>query len=142
MNRMAVGRCSSFPLCINASCKCFVVTYPSYCACLCAGSSGSVRSQPEEFSQQLAVPTDLFRPISPHSHSDSESIPRLPPPRRAHTLSRTLRRQVTKTITVSHFHFYSIPLSVPALCVFFMSVVLNQVSLSPPDGEVLIHTKR
>ncbi|XP_019111074.2 voltage-dependent T-type calcium channel subunit alpha-1G isoform X4 [Larimichthys crocea] len=59
-----------------------------------SGSSGSVRSQPEEFSQQLAVPTDLFRPISPHSHSDSESIPRLPPPRRAHTLSRTLRRQV------------------------------------------------
>ncbi|KAM9336088.1 voltage-dependent T-type calcium channel subunit alpha-1G [Symphorus nematophorus] len=59
-----------------------------------SGSSGSVRSQPEEFSQQLTVPTDLFRPISPHSHSDSESIPRLPPPRRAHTFSRTLRRQV------------------------------------------------
>ncbi|XP_069373569.1 voltage-dependent T-type calcium channel subunit alpha-1G isoform X18 [Paralichthys olivaceus] len=57
-------------------------------------SSASVRSQPEEFSQQLSVPTDLFRPISPHSHSDSESIPRLPPPRRTHTLSRTLRRQV------------------------------------------------
>lgn len=67
------------------------------CAWLCAGSSGSVRSQPEEFSQQLTVPTDLFRPISPHSHSDSESIPRLPPPRRTHTLSRTLRRQVTKS---------------------------------------------
>ncbi|KAM4624316.1 voltage-dependent T-type calcium channel subunit alpha-1G [Polymixia lowei] len=59
-----------------------------------SGSSSSVRSQPEESSQQLSVPTDLFRPISPHSHSDSESIPRLPPPRRAHTLSRTLRRQV------------------------------------------------
>ncbi|XP_071318079.1 voltage-dependent T-type calcium channel subunit alpha-1G [Trachinotus anak] len=58
-----------------------------------SGSSASVRSQPEEFSQ-LAVPTDLFRPISPHSHSDSESIPRLPPPRRTHTFSRTLRRQV------------------------------------------------
>ncbi|XP_051273924.1 voltage-dependent T-type calcium channel subunit alpha-1G isoform X6 [Dicentrarchus labrax] len=58
-----------------------------------SGSSCSVRSQPEEFSQ-LTVPTDLFRPISPHSHSDSESILRLPPPRRAHTLSRTLRRQV------------------------------------------------
>uniref|UniRef100_UPI0037E97459 voltage-dependent T-type calcium channel subunit alpha-1G isoform X3 n=1 Tax=Semicossyphus pulcher TaxID=241346 RepID=UPI0037E97459 len=58
------------------------------------GSSGSVRSQPEEFSLQLTVPTDLFRPISPHSLSDSESIPRLPPPRRTHTLSRTLRRQV------------------------------------------------
>uniref|UniRef100_A0A8C4F5I4 Voltage-dependent T-type calcium channel subunit alpha n=1 Tax=Dicentrarchus labrax TaxID=13489 RepID=A0A8C4F5I4_DICLA len=57
------------------------------------GSHCSVRSQPEEFSQ-LTVPTDLFRPISPHSHSDSESILRLPPPRRAHTLSRTLRRQV------------------------------------------------
>nr|XP_033467435.1 voltage-dependent T-type calcium channel subunit alpha-1G isoform X5 [Epinephelus lanceolatus] len=59
-----------------------------------SGSSSSVRSQPEERSQQLTVPTDLFRPISPHSHSDSESIPRLPPPRRTHTFSRTLRRQV------------------------------------------------
>uniref|UniRef100_A0A3B4YC18 Voltage-dependent T-type calcium channel subunit alpha n=1 Tax=Seriola lalandi dorsalis TaxID=1841481 RepID=A0A3B4YC18_SERLL len=69
----------------------------SSCVCLCAGSSASVRSQPEEFSQQLAIPTDLFRPISPHSHSDSESIPRLPPPRHAHALSRTLRRQVKKS---------------------------------------------
>uniref|UniRef100_A0A3Q3ILA2 Voltage-dependent T-type calcium channel subunit alpha n=1 Tax=Monopterus albus TaxID=43700 RepID=A0A3Q3ILA2_MONAL len=59
-----------------------------------SGSSGSVRLQPEESSQQLNVPTELFRPISPHSHSDSESIPRLPPPRCTHTLSRTLRRQV------------------------------------------------
>ncbi|XP_013769015.1 voltage-dependent T-type calcium channel subunit alpha-1G isoform X3 [Pundamilia nyererei] len=59
-----------------------------------SGSSGSVRSQPAEFSQQLTVPTDLFRPISPHSHSDSESIPRNPPSRRTHTFSRTLRRQV------------------------------------------------
>ncbi|XP_040923279.1 voltage-dependent T-type calcium channel subunit alpha-1G [Toxotes jaculatrix] len=58
-----------------------------------SGSSASVCSQPE-VSQQLTVPTELFRPISPHSHSDSESIPRLRPPRRAHTLSRTLRRQV------------------------------------------------
>ncbi|XP_065805349.1 voltage-dependent T-type calcium channel subunit alpha-1G isoform X6 [Labrus bergylta] len=58
------------------------------------GSSVSVRSQPEESSQQLTVPRDFFRPISPHSHSDSESIPRLPPPRRTHALSRTLRRQV------------------------------------------------
>uniref|UniRef100_A0A7N6AEG1 Voltage-dependent T-type calcium channel subunit alpha n=1 Tax=Anabas testudineus TaxID=64144 RepID=A0A7N6AEG1_ANATE len=65
-----------------------------HCARLRAGSSGSVRSQPEDLSQKLTVPTDLFRPISPHSHSDSESIPRLPPPRRTHTLSRTLRRQV------------------------------------------------
>ncbi|CAB1338162.1 unnamed protein product, partial [Coregonus sp. 'balchen'] len=59
-----------------------------------SGSSTSVRSQPEKSSQQLAVPTDFFRPISPHSLSDSENTPRLPPPRRAHTLSRTLRRQV------------------------------------------------
>uniref|UniRef100_A0A667YQL9 Voltage-dependent T-type calcium channel subunit alpha n=1 Tax=Myripristis murdjan TaxID=586833 RepID=A0A667YQL9_9TELE len=58
------------------------------------GPHSSVHSQPEEFSQQLTIPTDLFRPISPHSHSDSESIPRLPPPRRTHTFSRTLRRQV------------------------------------------------
>ncbi|XP_019721229.1 voltage-dependent T-type calcium channel subunit alpha-1G isoform X4 [Hippocampus comes] len=59
-----------------------------------SGSRGSVRSQPEEFSQRLTIPTDLFRPISPHSHSDSEGIPRLPPPRRTHAVSRKLRRQV------------------------------------------------
>ncbi|XP_056111695.1 voltage-dependent T-type calcium channel subunit alpha-1G isoform X6 [Rhinichthys klamathensis goyatoka] len=58
------------------------------------GSTGSVQSQTEEPTQHLTVPTDLFRPISPHSLSDSESIPRIPPPRRAHTLSRTLRRQI------------------------------------------------
>ncbi|XP_037399802.1 voltage-dependent T-type calcium channel subunit alpha-1G isoform X11 [Pygocentrus nattereri] len=58
-----------------------------------SGSSSSVQSHAEEPSQHLTVPTELFRPISPHSLSDSESIPRIPPPRR-HTLSRTLRRQV------------------------------------------------
>ncbi|XP_037133198.1 voltage-dependent T-type calcium channel subunit alpha-1G isoform X8 [Syngnathus acus] len=58
------------------------------------GSSGSVRSQPEECSQRLSIPTELFRPISPHRHSDSESIPRLPPPRRRHAVRRKLRRQV------------------------------------------------
>ncbi|XP_014907237.1 voltage-dependent T-type calcium channel subunit alpha-1G-like isoform X12 [Poecilia latipinna] len=60
-----------------------------------SGSRGSVRSQPEECSQQLTVPTDFFRPISPHSHSDSESIPRQPPSRHTHALSRTLRRQLS-----------------------------------------------
>uniref|UniRef100_A0A671SST7 Voltage-dependent T-type calcium channel subunit alpha n=1 Tax=Sinocyclocheilus anshuiensis TaxID=1608454 RepID=A0A671SST7_9TELE len=59
------------------------------------GSIGSIQSQTEEPTQHLTVLTDLFRPISPHSLSDSESIPRIPPPRRAHTLSRTLRRQVS-----------------------------------------------
>ncbi|KAL6475303.1 hypothetical protein MHYP_G00163430 [Metynnis hypsauchen] len=58
-----------------------------------SGSSSSIQSHAEEPSQHLTVPTELFRPISPHSLSDSESIPRIPPPRR-HTLSRTLRRQV------------------------------------------------
>ncbi|XP_042623709.1 voltage-dependent T-type calcium channel subunit alpha-1G-like isoform X9 [Cyprinus carpio] len=58
------------------------------------GSTGSIQSQTEEPTRHLTVPTDLFRPISPHSLSDSESIPRIPPPRQAHTLSRTLRRQV------------------------------------------------
>ncbi|KTG05790.1 hypothetical protein cypCar_00020430, partial [Cyprinus carpio] len=57
------------------------------------GSTGSIQSQTEEPTRHLTVPTDLFRPISPHSLSDSESIPRIPPPRQAHTLSRTLRRQ-------------------------------------------------
>ncbi|XP_061564981.1 voltage-dependent T-type calcium channel subunit alpha-1G isoform X4 [Cololabis saira] len=59
-----------------------------------SGSSSSVRSQPEESSKQLTVPRDFFRPISPHSHSDSESLPQRLPPRRAQTFSRTLRRQV------------------------------------------------
>ncbi|XP_053541364.1 voltage-dependent T-type calcium channel subunit alpha-1G isoform X1 [Ictalurus punctatus] len=59
-----------------------------------SGSISSVQSQTEEPAQHLTVPTDLFRPISPHSLSDSECIPRIPPPRRGHTLSRTLRRQV------------------------------------------------
>ncbi|KAL0984067.1 hypothetical protein UPYG_G00136640 [Umbra pygmaea] len=62
-----------------------------------SGSSTSLRSQPEESSKQLPVPTDVFRPVSPHSLSDSDSIPRLPPPRHAHTLGRTLRRQVAVT---------------------------------------------
>ncbi|KAI5623256.1 voltage-dependent T-type calcium channel subunit alpha-1G isoform X2, partial [Silurus asotus] len=59
-----------------------------------SGSIGSVQSQTEEPAQHLTVPSDLFRPISPHSLSDSECIPRIPPPRRGHPLSRTLRRQV------------------------------------------------
>lgn len=96
---------------ISERCSCFLpeINTPTitlllpltcqHCARLRAGSSGSVRSQPEDLSQKLTVPTDLFRPISPHSHSDSESIPRLPPPRRTHTLSRTLRRQVNKSYT-------------------------------------------
>lgn len=77
---------------------CSLIMLNTVCVCMrvCAGSSGSVHSQPSDFSQQLTVPTELFRPISPHSHSDSESIPRLLAPRRAHTFSRTLRRQVTK----------------------------------------------
>ena len=49
--------------------------------------------------RQLAVPSELFRPISPHSLSDPEGGPRLPPPRRTHAFSRTLRRQVTPGAT-------------------------------------------
>ncbi|XP_066522110.1 voltage-dependent T-type calcium channel subunit alpha-1G isoform X2 [Hoplias malabaricus] len=61
-----------------------------------SGSSGSVHCPAEEPSLHLTIPTELFRPISPHSLSDSESIPRIPriPPPRRHTLSRTLHRQV------------------------------------------------
>uniref|UniRef100_A0A3Q4MWH0 Voltage-dependent T-type calcium channel subunit alpha n=1 Tax=Neolamprologus brichardi TaxID=32507 RepID=A0A3Q4MWH0_NEOBR len=88
VRKPAVGRTHSLP---NDS---YMFLSPQPHCALCAGSSGSVRSQPAEFSQQLNVPTDLFRPISPHSHSDSESIPRNPPSRRTHTFSRTLRRQV------------------------------------------------
>ncbi|KAJ8399753.1 hypothetical protein AAFF_G00408580 [Aldrovandia affinis] len=56
-----------------------------------SGSSGSVRSQSEDATQQLTLPTELFQPIS---LSDSEGIPRIPPPKRTHSFSRTLRRQV------------------------------------------------
>uniref|UniRef100_A0A8C3ATN3 Voltage-dependent T-type calcium channel subunit alpha n=1 Tax=Cyclopterus lumpus TaxID=8103 RepID=A0A8C3ATN3_CYCLU len=90
VRKPVVGRTHSLP---NDSYM-FLPLHLSVVVLYCAGSSSSVRSQPEERSQQLNVPADLFRPISPHSHSDSECIPRLPPPRRAHTLSRTLRRQV------------------------------------------------
>ncbi|XP_062859150.1 voltage-dependent T-type calcium channel subunit alpha-1G [Trichomycterus rosablanca] len=59
-----------------------------------SGSSSSVQSQMEETAQHLNVPTELFRPISPHSLSDSECVPRIPPPRWGHSHTRTLRRQV------------------------------------------------
>ncbi|XP_015211827.1 voltage-dependent T-type calcium channel subunit alpha-1G isoform X3 [Lepisosteus oculatus] len=63
-----------------------------------SGSITSVQSQPVESSAcHLAVPTDLFRPISPHTHSITKSIPRIPPPHRSQTASRTLRRQVAVT---------------------------------------------
>ncbi|XP_029382890.1 voltage-dependent T-type calcium channel subunit alpha-1G [Echeneis naucrates] len=58
------------------------------------GSSVSVYSQPEGFLQQRAIPTNLFRPISPYSNSDLGSLPRLPPTRCTHAFTRTLRRQV------------------------------------------------
>uniref|UniRef100_A0A665XAZ4 Voltage-dependent T-type calcium channel subunit alpha n=1 Tax=Echeneis naucrates TaxID=173247 RepID=A0A665XAZ4_ECHNA len=64
------------------------------CVCFCVGSSVSVYSQPEGFLQQRAIPTNLFRPISPYSNSDLGSLPRLPPTRCTHAFTRTLRRQV------------------------------------------------
>uniref|UniRef100_A0A4W6CPQ3 Voltage-dependent T-type calcium channel subunit alpha n=1 Tax=Lates calcarifer TaxID=8187 RepID=A0A4W6CPQ3_LATCA len=97
VRKPTVGRTHSLPNDSYICCSVSVLFTCLRCLCLCAGSSASVRSQPEEFSQQLTIPTDLLRPISPHSHSDSESIPQLPLPRRTHTLSRTLRRQVTKS---------------------------------------------
>ncbi|KAL2077946.1 hypothetical protein ACEWY4_025631 [Coilia grayii] len=59
-----------------------------------SGSSGSIPVQQTETTQLLAVPSQLFRPISPNSLSGQESIPRIPPPQRSHNLSRPLRRQV------------------------------------------------
>lgn len=86
-----VEHCILFLNCLKCRCnmKCNRKMSPH------TGSTGSIQSQTEEPTLHLAVPTDLFRPISPHSLSDSECIPRIPPPRRAHTLSRTLRRQVS-----------------------------------------------
>uniref|UniRef100_A0A3B4U510 Voltage-dependent T-type calcium channel subunit alpha n=1 Tax=Seriola dumerili TaxID=41447 RepID=A0A3B4U510_SERDU len=106
--------------------------------CLCAGSSASVRSQPEEFSQQLAIPTDLFRPISPHSHSDSESIPRLPPPRHAHALSRTLRRQVKKSY-IFRFSLHSLITSGVLSCSYH-SIWSHQQEEASVDQEVSLIT--
>uniref|UniRef100_A0AAR2LIS1 Voltage-dependent T-type calcium channel subunit alpha n=1 Tax=Pygocentrus nattereri TaxID=42514 RepID=A0AAR2LIS1_PYGNA len=80
---------ASSPICLH---------HAAYSAGLPLGMEYSVQSHAEEPSQHLTVPTELFRPISPHSLSDSESIPRIPPPRR-HTLSRTLRRQVSSRFT-------------------------------------------
>ncbi|XP_051792446.1 voltage-dependent T-type calcium channel subunit alpha-1G isoform X4 [Erpetoichthys calabaricus] len=63
-----------------------------------SGSTTSVQSQPADTSTHLlAVPLDLFRPISPHSKSDSESIPKIPPPRCPSSAHRMLRRQVAVT---------------------------------------------
>ncbi|XP_033894904.3 voltage-dependent T-type calcium channel subunit alpha-1G isoform X4 [Acipenser ruthenus] len=63
-----------------------------------SGSTTSVQSQPTGSStQHLAVPVQLFRPISPPGHpgpSDCESIPKIPPPRRSSSTHRTLHRQV------------------------------------------------
>lgn len=109
-----------------------LLLYIQCCVCFCVGSSSSVRSQPDEFTLQLTVPTDLFRPISPHSHSDSESIPRLPPPRRAHALSRTLRRQVTN---LHCFRFFTSVVYCPPCCLRWklrvMSAKLGHVPFRP-----------
>ncbi|XP_062382277.1 voltage-dependent T-type calcium channel subunit alpha-1G [Sardina pilchardus] len=59
-----------------------------------SGSSGSIPIQQSETGQLLAVPSQLFRPISPSSLSELEGIPRIPPPQRTHNLTRPLRRQV------------------------------------------------
>ncbi|KAG5262315.1 hypothetical protein AALO_G00273860 [Alosa alosa] len=59
-----------------------------------SGSSGSIQILQSETAQLLAVPTQLFRPISPNSLSELEGIPRIPPPQRTHNLTRPLRRQV------------------------------------------------
>ncbi|CAB1311801.1 unnamed protein product, partial [Coregonus sp. 'balchen'] len=67
-----------------------------------SGSCTSVQSQPEDSSKQLAVPTDFFRPISPHSLSHSQSI---------HTLSRTLRRQVRHTHIATATHTPEVAIS-------------------------------
>ncbi|XP_035260955.1 voltage-dependent T-type calcium channel subunit alpha-1G isoform X6 [Anguilla anguilla] len=59
-----------------------------------SGSSSSVCSQPEAAPRRLALPTEAPQPMGSHSLSDSESIPRIPPPQRTHSFTRTLRRQV------------------------------------------------
>ncbi|KAJ8283882.1 hypothetical protein COCON_G00027320 [Conger conger] len=59
-----------------------------------SGSSGSLYSQPKDPPLPLPPPNELLQPISPHSLSDSENIPRIPPPQRTHSFTRTLRRQV------------------------------------------------
>ncbi|XP_051770007.1 voltage-dependent T-type calcium channel subunit alpha-1G isoform X11 [Ctenopharyngodon idella] len=102
------------------------------------GSTGSVQSQTEELTQHLTVPSDLFRPISPHSLSDSESIPRIPPPRRAHTLSRTLRRQYISSLNLScilSFFFCCFLACVPSNVTYSEQLSMVQPK---PDPELLL----
>ncbi|XP_058262463.1 voltage-dependent T-type calcium channel subunit alpha-1G isoform X8 [Hemibagrus wyckioides] len=106
-----------------------------------SGSISSVQSQTEETTQHLTVPTELFRPISPHSLSDSECIPRIPPPRRGHTLSRTLRRQSHfNNLAFSSYHaLNTLPRALPSH--FHLShPCFPQVAVST-DSQEALYTK-
>ncbi|CAL8282606.1 unnamed protein product [Merluccius merluccius] len=117
------------------------------------GSCSSIRSKPskeeeeEEVEEEedvglprrLAVPSDLFRPISPHSHSDSESAPRLPPPRRTHTFSRTLRRQVAVSTDSQEVLWFDAGESVVAGIVNMASLVLYEPDSADPPSSASPH---
>ncbi|XP_078257299.1 voltage-dependent T-type calcium channel subunit alpha-1G isoform X3 [Rhinoraja longicauda] len=61
-----------------------------------SGSTTSVRSQPTGTSGHLQVPME-FLPVSHQNSSDSENIPKIPPPRKPLSAHRILRRQVAIT---------------------------------------------
>ncbi|XP_072414332.1 voltage-dependent T-type calcium channel subunit alpha-1G isoform X3 [Chiloscyllium punctatum] len=62
-----------------------------------SGSTTSVQSQPTGATGHLQVPIGLFLPVSRQSSFDSETIPKIPPPRRSVSTHRMLRRQVAVT---------------------------------------------
>uniref|UniRef100_A0A8C4TKQ9 Voltage-dependent T-type calcium channel subunit alpha-1G n=1 Tax=Erpetoichthys calabaricus TaxID=27687 RepID=A0A8C4TKQ9_ERPCA len=100
-----------------------------------SGSTTSVQSQPADTSTHLlAVPLDLFRPISPHSKSDSESIPKIPPPRCPSSAHRMLRRQANTIPTQPHnqYNISKYPSPQPAR----RSPFSEQLSQDPADQEV------
>ncbi|XP_078794178.1 voltage-dependent T-type calcium channel subunit alpha-1G isoform X6 [Oryzias latipes] len=59
-----------------------------------SGSISSAQPPHEDLSEQQNIPTGFFRPITPQSHSASESVLRLLPSRRVKPPDRTLQRQV------------------------------------------------
>uniref|UniRef100_W5MXK7 Voltage-dependent T-type calcium channel subunit alpha n=1 Tax=Lepisosteus oculatus TaxID=7918 RepID=W5MXK7_LEPOC len=104
-----------------------------------SGSITSVQSQPVESSAcHLAVPTDLFRPISPHTHSITKSIPRIPPPHRSQTASRTLRRQ--RVVTTRSLQLKTTLISI-RICSFLKTPVCSWTQSTKFWGEFIVRTQ-
>ncbi|XP_069510999.1 voltage-dependent T-type calcium channel subunit alpha-1G isoform X3 [Ambystoma mexicanum] len=59
-----------------------------------AGSTTSVQSQPADTSRLLQVPREPLHCANSSSNTESENIPKIPPPLRSPSVQRMLRRQV------------------------------------------------